>query len=85
MDRKRLLSYISGSINEAILSCNEYLMAENRILKGQLKVVSCIRTQRGRLWGRLETVGEKGSVGDRDPGETGDHPVLASSMDRPEG
>lgn len=37
MDWKRLLSYISGSINEAILSRNEYLVAENRILRGQIK------------------------------------------------
>src|SRR5579871_1997586 len=37
MDWKRLLSYLSGSINEAILSRNESLVAENRILKGQIK------------------------------------------------
>ncbi len=37
MDWKRLLSYISGSINEALLSHNQYLVAENRILRGQIK------------------------------------------------
>lgn len=37
MDWKRVLSYILGSINEALLSRNEYLVAENRILKGQIK------------------------------------------------
>jgi hypothetical protein len=37
MDWKRLLTYISGSVNEELLSRIEYLVSENRILKGQIK------------------------------------------------
>lgn len=37
MDRKKLLSYLSGSINEALLLRNEFLVAEKRILKGRIQ------------------------------------------------
>ncbi len=37
MDWKRLLAYISGTIDQELLLRNEYLMTENRILRNQLK------------------------------------------------
>jgi len=37
MDWKTLLAYISGSVDEELLLRNEYLVAENRILRHQLK------------------------------------------------
>ena len=37
MDWKTLLAYISGSVDEELLLRNEYLAAENRILRDQLK------------------------------------------------
>jgi hypothetical protein len=37
MDWKRILGYISGSVNEELLSRIEYLVSENRILRGQIK------------------------------------------------
>ena len=37
MDWKTLLAYISGSVDEEPLLRNEYLVAENRILRHQLK------------------------------------------------
>jgi hypothetical protein len=37
MDWKTLLAYISGSVDEELLLRNEYLVAENRILCGQIK------------------------------------------------
>src|ERR1043166_4670476 len=37
MDWKTLLAYISGSIDEKLLLRNEYLAAENRILRHQIK------------------------------------------------
>ena len=37
MDWKTLLAYISGSVDEDLLLRNEYLVAENRILRHQLK------------------------------------------------
>lgn len=37
MDWTTLLAYISGSIDEELLLRIEYLVAENRILRGQIK------------------------------------------------
>ena len=36
MDWKTMLSYISGSVDEELLLRNEYLVAENRVLRNQL-------------------------------------------------
>jgi hypothetical protein len=37
MEWARILAYITGTVDEALLLRNEYLAAENRILRGQLK------------------------------------------------
>ena len=37
MDWPRLLSYITGTVDQELLLRNEYLVAENRILKAQIK------------------------------------------------
>ena len=37
MDWKKLLAYITGSVDQELLLRNEYLAAENRILRNQLK------------------------------------------------
>jgi hypothetical protein len=37
MDWTTLLAYISGSVDEELLLRNEYLVAENRILRDQIK------------------------------------------------
>ena len=37
MDWVRILAYITGTVDQELLSRNEYLAAENRILKAQLK------------------------------------------------
>ncbi len=37
MDWARILAYISGTVDQELLLRNEYLVAENRILKAQLK------------------------------------------------
>jgi hypothetical protein len=37
MEWKRLLAYITGSVDEELLLLNEYLVAENRILKNQIE------------------------------------------------
>ena len=37
MDWKTMLSYISGSVDEQLLLRNEYLVAENRVLRNQLQ------------------------------------------------
>jgi putative transposase len=33
----RLLAYVTGTLNQELLLRNEYLAAENRILRGQIK------------------------------------------------
>ena len=37
MDWKTMLAYISGSVDDDLLLRNEYLAAENRILRAQIK------------------------------------------------
>ena len=37
MDWKTMLTYISGSVDEELLLRNEYLVAENRVLRNQLR------------------------------------------------
>ena len=47
-----MLAYVTGTVNQELLLRNEYLAAENRILKGQIKgrrtqcVVNCWRRRR---------------------------------------
>jgi hypothetical protein len=38
MDWARILAYITGTVDQELLLRNEYLVAENRILKAQLKI-----------------------------------------------
>ena len=52
MDWKKLLAYITGSVDQELLLPNEYLVTENRILRNQIN---------GRL--RL-TDGERKTLGD---------------------
>jgi putative transposase len=47
----RMLAYVIGTVNQELLLRNEYLAAENRILRGQIK---------GRL---LRSESEKGDIG----------------------
>ena len=37
MDWARILAYVTGTVGQELLGRNEYLAAENRILKAQLK------------------------------------------------
>jgi hypothetical protein len=37
MDWKRLVAYITGSVDKELLTRNEYLAEENRILRNQIK------------------------------------------------
>jgi hypothetical protein len=42
----RLLAYVTGTINQELLLRNEYLAAENRILRGQIKVGCCFQMEK---------------------------------------
>jgi putative transposase len=37
MDWARILAYVTGAVDQELLALNEYLGAENRIMKAQLK------------------------------------------------
>jgi putative transposase len=45
MDWKTLLAYITGSVDQELLLRNEYLVAENRILRQQIK--GCVQLSDG--------------------------------------
>ena len=36
MDWARILAYVAGTVDQELLARNEYLVAENRIMKAQL-------------------------------------------------
>jgi hypothetical protein len=40
MDLARVLAYVTGTVDQELLARNEYLSAENRILKAQLDASS---------------------------------------------
>jgi hypothetical protein len=40
MDWARMLAYITGTVDQELLLRNEYLVAENRILKAQIAPLS---------------------------------------------
>jgi hypothetical protein len=41
MDWKKLLAYITGTVDQELLGRNEYLVTENRILRAQLRGTGC--------------------------------------------
>jgi putative transposase len=42
MDWPRVLAYLTGTVDQQLLLRNEYLVAENRILKAQIKARLCL-------------------------------------------
>ena len=51
----RMLAYVTGMVNQELLLRNEYLGAENRILRGKIKGRLCFRKVNRRRWLRLLT------------------------------
>ena len=51
-DWLRLLGYVTGLVNQELLLKNEYLVAENRILKAHIRDACCCRMARRRRWPR---------------------------------
>jgi putative transposase len=52
MDWARMLAYVTGTVDQQLLARNEYLAAENRIMKAQLKGrLKLSDTERGALGG----------------------------------
>ncbi len=50
MDWARMLAYVTGTVDQELLARNEYLAAENRIMKAQLKgQLKLLDAERGAL------------------------------------
>src|SRR6202045_5537066 len=68
MDWARILAYVTGTVDQELLARNEYLAAENRILKaqskGQLKLSDAERATLGEIGPRLgrKVLGEGANV-----------------------
>jgi len=62
MDWARILAYVTGTVDQELLARNEYLAAENRIIKAQLngrmKLSDAERGVLGRKRGRVPPVPE---------------------------
>ena len=60
MEWARILAYITGTVDQDLLLRNEYLVAENRILKGQLKGrLKLSNTERAKLSEIAHRLGRK--------------------------
>src|SRR3979411_20713 len=60
MDWARMLAYVTGTVDQELLARNEYLAAENRIMKAQLKGrLKLSDTERGALGGIGHRLGRK--------------------------
>src|SRR5499426_4485448 len=68
MDWARILAYVTGMVDQELLARNEYLAAENRILKaqlkGRLKLSDAERATLGKIGHRLgrKVLGEVATV-----------------------
>jgi putative transposase len=87
MDWARILAYVTGTIDQELLARNEYLAAENRILKaqlrGRLQLSDAERATLGEIGRRLgrKVLGEVATVARPGPGTASLSP--ANSIGRP--
>src|SRR5215831_4020629 len=65
----RLLAFVTGLVNQELLLCNEYLAAENRVLRAHLP---------SRLRGTQSPAGYRAHC------QAGHHPRLVSTLGGPE-
>jgi hypothetical protein len=79
MNWKRMLAYVTGSVDEEFLAQNEYLVTENRILRKQIQ---WRRTRTHQLgFGRQKAGLQRAARGGADRA-TGNDSGLAPSLDR---
>jgi hypothetical protein len=69
----RLLTYITGLVNQEPLLQNEYLAAENRILRAQLPVLLRLSDLERTTLAERETARAQGSGSSSQPGQTRHH------------
>jgi hypothetical protein len=74
MEWARILAYITGTVDQELLLRNEYLAAENRILKAQLKGrLSLSDAERAKLGRERPSTGPQGPRRGGDGRSAGDH------------
>jgi len=62
MDWARILAYIAGTVDQELLLRNEYLAAENRILKAQINGdIACAREEENDDVGAVHKIAHGGS------------------------
>ena len=85
MDWARILAYVTGVVDQKLLARNEYLAAENRILKaklqGRLKLTDAERARLGEIGRR---VGPQSSRRGGECGSARHHPGLVPQAGRPQ-
>ena len=85
MDWARILAYVTGTVDQELLARNEYLAAENRIIKAQLKGrLKLSDAERGVLGEIGHRLGRQGSRRRRHHSPAGYHPGLVSQAYRPQ-
>ena len=67
----QLLAYVTGTVDQELLLRNEYLAAENRILKAQIKGRLLLSDRKSHLGGDLSPAGTKGLGGSGRSSATG--------------
>src|SRR5216117_1392756 len=81
----QLLAYVTGCINQELLLRNEYLAAENHILKSQIKgLLRLSDGERATLAGMAKRMGAEGPTRNRLHRQTGYDPGLVSEARRSE-
>ena len=83
MDLARILAYVTGTVDQELLTRNEYLAAENRILKAQLKGrLKLSDAERATLGGNWSLRGPQGSRRGRNRRPAGHYPGLVPQAGR---
>ena len=67
MDWVRILAYLTGTVDQELLLRNEYLVAENRILKAQLKTPLRLTDAERITLAEPDKIRERGSFVKADP------------------
>src|SRR3982074_2446010 len=85
MNWTRILAYVTGTVDQELLLRNEYLAAENRILKAKLKgageVLGRRASQARRDW---SSTGPQGPRRGGNCGPAGHHPGMVPQAGRPQ-
>src|SRR5262249_19461217 len=85
MDWARILAYVTGLVDQELLARTEYLAAENRILKAQLKGrLKLSDAERATLGEIGSSIGPQGSRRGGQCGPTRHHPGLVPQARGPQ-